>query len=204
LPALPCTWIAQHPRVPSWLFVGTDIGLWCSQDDGATWQPVAGGPVNVPIEQLIWKNERSLIVVTHGRGVYEAGLPSAAVQTVGVGCANATPPVLTSSAPVVGTTATMSMTGAAPNALVFFAFSFGPPVPQVFPPCTVQVDLPNSAPVAAGFTSGTGAWSTPFTIPSLTWLVGLQLTAQTFVVNAGGPMLGSGDLSNGVVLTLGF
>jgi hypothetical protein len=204
MPSLPCTWIVQHPRIRSWLFVGTDIGLYWSLDDGQSWQPVTGGPETVAVEQLVWKNDRDLLVVTHGQGVWLATLQAAAVQPVGAGCSNGAVPALSATLPVVGGTQTFSMTGAAANALVFFGFSFGLPVPVAFGSCTLQFDLPNSNPYAAGFTSGTGAWSTALAIPASVIFVGSQITAQTFVFDAGGPMLGAGDLANGLLSTLGF
>jgi len=131
-------------------------------------------------------------------------LQAATVQPVGAGCSNGAVPALSATLPIVGGAQTFTMTGAATNALVFFGFSFGPPVPQVFGPCTLQFDLPNSAPYLAGFTSGTGAWNTGLTIPASPIFVGTLVTAQAFVFDANGPMLGAGDLANGVLSTLGF
>ena len=71
-------------------------------------------------------------------------------------------------------------------------------------PCTLQVDLPNSAPFAAGFTDGIGAWNLGLPIPGISILIGSPVVAQAFVVGLGGPMLGAGDLSNGLQLVLGL
>jgi photosystem II stability/assembly factor-like uncharacterized protein len=204
LPALPVSWLSMHPRLPSLLFAATDLGLFCSTDGGARWAPIAGGPENVCIDQLVWKTERELLCVTHGRGVWLATLPIAAVQPAGPGCAAGAPPQLTSSPPVVGGTANLAMSGARSGALVFLAYSIGAPQPQTFGACTVAVDLPNSAPFATGPTSAAGAWAHALAIPPFSGLIGLSLTAQTFVVGIGGPMVGAGDLSTALRLDLGL
>lgn len=204
LPALPVSWVVMHPRLPSCLFAATDLGVFCSTDGGGRWAPVAGGPENVCIDQLVWKNERELLCVTHGNGVWLLGLPLAVAQPVGAGCATGSPPVLTSSPPVVGGSAGLQMTGARPAALVFFAFSFGPPAGQVIGTCVLQVELAGSAPYAAGFTTAGGAWSHGLVIPAWSSLVGARVVAQALVLGSGGPLLGAGDLSNGLQLTLGL
>lgn len=72
LPSAPVSALAQHPRRPSTLYAGTDIGLFVSHDDGQNWSANTEGPAAVPIEELIWRNDRTLMAVTHGRGVYLA------------------------------------------------------------------------------------------------------------------------------------
>jgi len=69
IPAIPVNAIAVHPMISGLLYAGTDIGLFVSEDDGASWTP-AEGPANVDISQLVWKTERTLMVVTYGRGIY--------------------------------------------------------------------------------------------------------------------------------------
>ncbi|HLQ37184.1 MAG TPA: hypothetical protein VK348_05260, partial [Planctomycetota bacterium] len=186
------------------LFVGTDLGLFLSNDGGQAWLPVTGGPENVCAEMLFWHNERQLVVVTHGRGAWIATLPVASATPVGAGCAVGTPPLLAAAPPVVGAVETFSLTGASANALVWVGLSFGFPVPQNFGSCVVQVDLANSTPFATSATSASGTWSFNLTIPPIADLVSAPVVAQTLILDAGGPLLGAGDLSNGLQLTLGF
>ena len=65
------TW---HPTNASWIYVGTAVGLFASEDGGATWNrtPAYGdhdGPCNTSIHDLFWAGDQ-LIAATHGRGMY--------------------------------------------------------------------------------------------------------------------------------------
>ncbi|MCA8965272.1 MAG: hypothetical protein KDC48_10305, partial [Planctomycetes bacterium] len=204
LPDLPVSWVLMHPRLTGLLFAATDLGLFHSTDGGASWSPIAGGPENVCIDQLVWKNDRELLCVTHGRGVYLATLPLAGTQSGGPGCATGPVPVLTATAPVVGTTTQFALSAARANAPVFFAVNFGPPVQAPLGGCTVAVDLTVAFAYFAGATSGTGAWSHGVVLPPIPSIVGAELTAQTFLLGAAGPMFGVGDLSTGLHLHLGL
>ncbi|HEX6811679.1 MAG TPA: hypothetical protein VF384_08665 [Planctomycetota bacterium] len=205
LPDLPISWVVMHPVLHNLLFVATDLGLFHSTNGGASWAPIAGGPENVCIDQLIWKNDRDLLCVTHGRGVYQARLPLAGTQPVGTGCATLTPPVLAATSPIVGTTMQFSLASAQPNAFVFRAISMGPPIQVPVGPCTVHIDLSIGVIDLAGTTSGTGAWSSPLFLPPFPELIGQQLSAQALLLVAGGgPMLGLGDLSTGLHVFLGL
>ena len=66
-----CTW---HPTNPSWIYVGTAVGMFASEDGGATWNrtPAYGdhdGPCNTSVHDLFWAGDQ-LIAATHGRGMY--------------------------------------------------------------------------------------------------------------------------------------
>jgi hypothetical protein len=204
LPQLPISSVVMHPVLTDLLFVATDLGLFHSTDGGAAWTVIAGGPENVCIEQLLWKNGRELLCVTHGRGVYLATLPLASTQTVGTGCAAGTPPVFTATSPIVGTSMQFQMTGATANAPVFFAINFGPPLNGSVGSCSVHVDLGIAAVTLEAATSATGTWSRPLAVPPLSVFVGQQLTAQCLVVGAGGPLFGLGDLTTGLTAFLGL
>jgi ligand-binding sensor domain-containing protein len=78
LPSIPVSSIAMHRTQSGWLYVGTDIGVFASENDGQTWTvpdgsgPLSDGPANVEIDELLWKNDNTLIAATHGRGIYSA------------------------------------------------------------------------------------------------------------------------------------
>jgi len=74
LPAAPASALAVHRNRPGWLYVGTDIGVFTSNNDGLTWTTSTDGPGTVPVEQLLWKNDNTLMAVTHGRGVFLADI----------------------------------------------------------------------------------------------------------------------------------
>jgi photosystem II stability/assembly factor-like uncharacterized protein len=64
--------IQQDLENPSLLFLGTELGLWISLDDGAQWARFEGGvPAKVSVRDLaIQPRKGDLIIATHGRGIY--------------------------------------------------------------------------------------------------------------------------------------
>lgn len=76
LPAVHINTITFHPGNPNWIYVGTDIGLFASEDLGQTWStdPLNANheaPANVRVNDLFWAGNQ-LIAATHGRGMYKA------------------------------------------------------------------------------------------------------------------------------------
>jgi len=69
LPDVPIRSLLIHPVRPDFLYVGTEVGIFASEDAGATWQLPHGGPANVSVDELFWSNG-SLTAATHGRGFY--------------------------------------------------------------------------------------------------------------------------------------
>ena len=70
--------LAVHPQNGEWLYAGTDVGIFASQDGGQSWSKAprfAGlgseGPVNVRVDDLFWMGPY-LMAATHGRGLYRA------------------------------------------------------------------------------------------------------------------------------------
>ena len=43
--------------------------MFTSRDDGQTWSTMTEGPGTVTVDELIWKDDRTLVAVTHGRGL---------------------------------------------------------------------------------------------------------------------------------------
>jgi photosystem II stability/assembly factor-like uncharacterized protein len=74
---LPANWIVVDPYQPDdYLIIGTDFGLYVSQDGGQHWLKEKRVP-NVVVEQLRLRyTDRKLFVFTHGRGVFAANLPA--------------------------------------------------------------------------------------------------------------------------------
>lgn len=71
LPPAPVRSLAINPTNSSWLYAGTEVGIFTSENGGQTWQVPHDGPANVSIDELSWMGEQ-LLAVTHGRGVYRA------------------------------------------------------------------------------------------------------------------------------------
>lgn len=70
LPSAPASALAVHRTQPGWVFVGTDIGIFASHNDGQTWMTSTIGPGTVPVEELIWRDDKTVMAVTHGRGIF--------------------------------------------------------------------------------------------------------------------------------------
>ena len=76
LPDVPVSAIAVDPLIPSDWYVGTDTGVWISQDGGAHWLPCETGlPHTVVTDLEINVAGRKLVAGTYGRGVWELTLP---------------------------------------------------------------------------------------------------------------------------------
>ncbi|HLU39236.1 MAG TPA: hypothetical protein VK081_07610 [Planctomycetota bacterium] len=204
LPAVPVSCIVQHRVSTSRFYAATDLGLFFSEDDGLTWQPAAGGPSIVPIDELVWRNDRTLIVATHGRSVWSCDVDPASVTPVGNGCGVVGAPSLTVAPPVIGASHAYTLANAAPNAPVALLLAAGPPAPTPFGPCVVQPALGGLVSLSVGSTTGAGGLVFQVPIPAHGALNGAVLTVQEFIAVPGGPLLGAGELSNGAQLTLGF
>ena len=76
LPEAPVRCLAIHPRRSHFLYLGTEVGVFTSEDAGATWSPTNEGPTNCPVYDLIWMDE-TLVCATHGRGMFQIDLSRA-------------------------------------------------------------------------------------------------------------------------------
>jgi photosystem II stability/assembly factor-like uncharacterized protein len=70
LPAVPFYSITRHPLRPGWLYLGTEIGLFASQDNGGNWSAYNDGPANVIVRKLSWQGNDTLVLSTFGRGAF--------------------------------------------------------------------------------------------------------------------------------------
>lgn len=87
LPSVPCFALARHPLNAAWLYAGTEVGLFTSQDGGTTWSTSNDGPANVEIADLAWRDNTTLIAATHGRGMFQttASFLTSTATTVATG-----------------------------------------------------------------------------------------------------------------------
>jgi photosystem II stability/assembly factor-like uncharacterized protein len=69
LPPAPVNSIVISPTDPLTLYVGTEVGVYGTPNDGVNWSTGNDGPANVSIDELFWMGPK-LIAVTHGRGMY--------------------------------------------------------------------------------------------------------------------------------------
>ena len=85
LPAVPIYSLALNPLDPDILYAGTEVGIFISEDAGATWELPQDGPANIAVEDLTWMGT-DLLASTHGRGLYRAsGNPGLFVDCNAVG-----------------------------------------------------------------------------------------------------------------------
>ncbi|MBW3535815.1 MAG: glycosyl hydrolase, partial [Gemmatimonadetes bacterium] len=63
--------VREHPRTPSLLFAGNEIGMWVTFDRGERWHRLEGDLPTVPVDDIaIQERENDLVVGTHGRSVW--------------------------------------------------------------------------------------------------------------------------------------
>jgi 6-phosphogluconolactonase (cycloisomerase 2 family) len=82
LPAAPVRSLVINPANPAWIYVGTEVGTFASEDRGATWAVPHDGPANVSVDELFWM-DTTLVAATHGRGLFS--VPVAMGPTLSVG-----------------------------------------------------------------------------------------------------------------------
>ncbi len=74
LPNLPVYCLSVDPLNPNQVFIGTELGLWVSVNNGGggmSWAPYEYGPARTRIVQMKWANDRNeMWIATHGRGTY--------------------------------------------------------------------------------------------------------------------------------------
>ena len=74
LPDIPAHWIAVRPCDSQQLYVGTELGVFASDDSGASWNPVNIGLPHAMVETLDFKNNNRLVAFTHGRSAFTTPL----------------------------------------------------------------------------------------------------------------------------------
>lgn len=77
LPALPVNSVTLDPFVEDRVFIGTDLGVFVSTDDGATWTTNNIGPANTVVDQVFTatlSGDQFVVAATHGRGMYRMPL----------------------------------------------------------------------------------------------------------------------------------
>ena len=73
LPSATIRGLCRHPTRAGWLYVGTEVGIFASRDDGLTWSTSNDGPANVSVDELVFmRGSNTLLAATHGRGLWTA------------------------------------------------------------------------------------------------------------------------------------
>ncbi|MCL5023225.1 MAG: hypothetical protein M1497_07640 [Nitrospirae bacterium] len=73
---IPCNVVAVHPSFPATIYAGTDLGVWVSNDDGATWyySGAKSGLPNAPVMDLAI-DPCGVTAFTYGRGAFRNSVP---------------------------------------------------------------------------------------------------------------------------------
>jgi hypothetical protein len=82
LPDVPIYVVTVNPYRPARVYAGTEIGVFGSDDAGASWSPSNDGPSTAPVEDLFWMGDR-LVAATHGRSMFRIAIdtPASAALT---------------------------------------------------------------------------------------------------------------------------
>lgn len=198
LPDAPINCIVLHPDDSNCVYVGTEVGVFASDDAGQNWSANNDGPGNAPVEQVVFEfGSRKLIAATLGRGLWTCLVQRPALLSFGTTCVGqVSPPFLDCdplALPRIGQT--MQWTGAnfVPAGFGFLALGFSNtawsggvlPVDLGFagmPNCPLQVS-PDTAVLA--FADAAGHARVPLRIPAAAGFVGQVLFGQWIAQAAG-------------------
>jgi hypothetical protein len=81
LPAMPMRSILVNPSNSNYLYVGSELGVFASENGGTSWSPSSDGPNNAPVDELFWQGN-VLVAATHGRGMFRIRLNSPPTVTL--------------------------------------------------------------------------------------------------------------------------
>jgi hypothetical protein len=81
LPWAPIFDVKRHAVNRSWLYAATSVGVFASEDDGATWSTTNDGPATVRVRELAWYDDNTLLAGTYGRGIFRGAVAGAATAT---------------------------------------------------------------------------------------------------------------------------
>jgi hypothetical protein len=112
--------------------------------------------------------------------------------------------VLAANVPVLGGMCTLDLSSAPSGAAVFRGLSVGGPVATPIGGCVLQLDPASAVFEFAGTATVAGQLAMSLAIPNAVTLLGFARTAQALPLQTNGPLLGFAELSNGVLLQLGF
>src|SRR5262249_57981059 len=97
LPPAPVYGLAVLPDDGNVLYAATEVGVFTSDDAGASWSTSNDGPANVVCEEITFVQgplPRRLVLATLGRGLWTATIARPASVAFGTACAGATSPPL--------------------------------------------------------------------------------------------------------------
>jgi hypothetical protein len=81
LPNVPVRDLEVNPTNGNFLYAGTEVGIFTSDNGGASWNLPHDGPSNVSVDELFFLGA-DLVAVTHGRGMFNATVSGGGGTTV--------------------------------------------------------------------------------------------------------------------------
>ncbi|MEO7742404.1 MAG: hypothetical protein ABIR98_05680 [Usitatibacter sp.] len=76
LPDAPIFDVKRHARNAQWLYVATSVGVFTTENGGATWSTTNEGPANIRVRELFWIDDNTLGAATYGRGMFRIAVAS--------------------------------------------------------------------------------------------------------------------------------
>ena len=219
LPAAPVFGLAVHPDDGNVLYAATEVGVFVSDDHGASWSTSNDGPANVVCEEITFahgQGPRRLVLATLGRGLWTANVTRPTSAPFGTACTgHASPPLLTvdPQAPArLGQTMTFrgsNLWNGAPVAWLLLGLSSqthaGVPLPIALDGlgmtgCALQTSI-EIAPLANVSASGDASW--PLPLAGNPQLLGVAIFGQVLSAEAGANAAGL-VTSRPIVVTTGW
>ena len=77
LPDAPIFDVKRHARNAQWLYVATSVGVFTSENGGASWATSNEGPANIRVRELFWIDDNTLGAATYGRGMFKIAVNAA-------------------------------------------------------------------------------------------------------------------------------
>lgn len=76
LPSAPVFDVKINPVNPQWLYAATSVGVFTSENGGASWSTTNEGPANIRVRELFWLDDATLGAATYGRGMFKVAVAS--------------------------------------------------------------------------------------------------------------------------------
>lgn len=83
LPSAPVRSLLVSQYNANWLYVGTEVGIFTSEDGGLNWHVPHDGPTNTSVDELQWMNS-ALLAATHGRGIWKGETQPCMTLTINI------------------------------------------------------------------------------------------------------------------------
>ncbi|MCA8954344.1 MAG: hypothetical protein KDE27_32855 [Planctomycetes bacterium] len=211
LPRAPIYGIAQHPTLPGRYYVATEVGVFATSDDCATWSTSNDGPADVCVDDIRFlKNSDVLLAATYGRGLWTSEVHEGTSTVFGAGCpGSAGTPALDAAAPRIGVPVVVTVTNVPAAAVTSVVFGIsdtiwgGVPLPRSLaafgmPGCTQFI----SAEIAVSGLAAGGSFQYALGLPPDPAFVGTSFFSQAIVADAAANQ-GGAVVTNAVRCELG-